>query len=133
MNPGPFLAAPSIIQVHAAAAIAALILGAVQLWLPKGTSRHRRLGWLWSGLIALVAASSFWISRERFSFGPFSWIHGLSLFTLVMLPTGIWAAHRGQIRRHRATMISLFISALVITGLFTLWPGRLMGRVLFGS
>jgi uncharacterized membrane protein len=29
-------------------------------------------------------------------------------------------------------MIGLYIGALVITGLFTLLPGRLIGRVLWG-
>jgi uncharacterized membrane protein len=30
-------------------------------------------------------------------------------------------------------MISLFAGALLITGLFTLLPGRLIGRALFGG
>ena len=133
MNPAPLLFAPAIIQAHAAAAILALGLGAAQLWLPKGTARHRVLGWIWAALLAGVALSSIWISGERFRFGPFSWIHGLSIFTLVMLPIGLLHARRGHVGRHRATMISLYTSALVIAGLFTLAPGRILGRVLFGG
>ena len=132
MTPAPLLAASPIVQVHAAAAVAALGLGIVQLSLRKGGRRHRVMGWIWSGLLALVATTSIWISGERFRFGPFSWIHGLSIFTLVMLPIGLWAAHRHDIRRHRATMISLFVGALVIAGLFTLSPNRILGRALFG-
>jgi uncharacterized membrane protein len=133
MNPGPFLAAPAIIQVHVVAALAALALGIVQIWLPKGTSMHRRLGWVWAALIATVALSSFWISRERFSLGPFSWIHGLSIFTLIALPYGILQARRHRIAAHRSAMMALFVGALVLAGLFTLAPSRILGRVLFGG
>lgn len=133
MTPAPFLGAPTIVQAHALAAFAALALGALQLWLPKGTGRHRFFGWLWAALIAAVAASSFWISGERFRFGPFSWIHGLSIFTLVMLPVGLWHAHRHRVVRHRWTMIGLYIGSLIIAGAFTLAPGRIMGRALFGG
>jgi uncharacterized membrane protein len=30
-------------------------------------------------------------------------------------------------------MLGLFLGALVIAGLFTLWPGRIMYQVVFGS
>lgn len=39
----------------------------------------------------------------------------------------------GQVRAHRKTMIGVFCGALVVTGLFTLLPGRLIGRVVFGA
>lgn len=133
MTLGPLLSAPSIIQVHATLAGCALLLGAAQLWLPKGTLTHRVLGWLWSTLIAGVALGSFWISREQFSFGPFSWIHGLSIFTLAVIPVAILSARRGRISRHARTMTGLYIGALVIAGLFTFAPGRIMNRALFGG
>lgn len=37
-----------------------------------------------------------------------------------------------DIRAHRWTMISIFTGALVIAGLFTFVPGRIMHAVLFG-
>ena len=133
MTLAPLLAAPAIIQFHALAAVTALALGAVQLALPKGGPRHRVMGWLWAVLLASVALTSIWISGERMRFGPFSWIHLLSVLTLVMLPVGILHARRGRIGRHRWTMISLFAGALVIAGAFTLLPYRIMGRVVFGG
>jgi uncharacterized membrane protein len=30
-------------------------------------------------------------------------------------------------------MISIFVGALVIAGLFTFWPGRIMHAVVFGN
>jgi uncharacterized membrane protein len=45
----------------------------------------------------------------------------------------VLAAHRHQVPRHRRAMIGLFVGALVIAGLFTLWPGRIMYAVVFSS
>ncbi len=38
-----------------------------------------------------------------------------------------------RVPKHRQMMIHLFIGALVIAGLFTLWPGRIMHLVVFGE
>lgn len=132
MTLAPLLAAPAIITVHAGAAIAALVLGTAQLWLPKGRGLHRAMGWVWAALMLIVAVSSFWISGERFRFGPFSPIHLLSIFTLVMLPLGLWRARRHDVRGHRGTMIGIYVGALIVAGVFTLLPARILGRVLFG-
>ena len=78
-----------------------------------------------------MAISSFWIHQIRL-LGPWSPIHLLSIFTLVMVPFGVWKAHRHQVAAHRLTMILIFTGALVIAGLFTLVPGRIMHAVVFG-
>jgi uncharacterized membrane protein len=132
MSLAPLFDAMPPIPLHAFAAMAAFVLGVVQLAAPKGTLPHRTLGWIWVGLIAAVAVSSFWIHQIRL-FGPWSPIHLLSIFTLVMLPLGVWRAHRHQVEAHRWTMIGIFTGALVIAGLFTFVPGRIMHTVLFGS
>jgi uncharacterized membrane protein len=36
-------------------------------------------------------------------------------------------------QNHRWAMTGLFLGGLVVTGLFTLLPGRLMSQVLFGG
>ena len=56
----------------------------------------------------------------------------LSIFTLVTLPLGVWMAHRHRVVDHRRIMIFIFSGALVIAGLFTLIPGRIMHAVVFG-
>jgi uncharacterized membrane protein len=127
----PLLNAAPGIPLHAFAAMAAFVLGVVQLAAPKGTLPHRTLGWIWVGLMAAVAVSSFWIHQSRL-WGPWSPIHLLSIFTLVILPIGVWKAHRHEVRDHRRIMIFIFSGALVIAGLFTLVPGRIMHAVLFG-
>jgi uncharacterized membrane protein len=131
VNLAPLLNAAPAIPLHAFAAMAAFVLGVVQLAAPKGTLPHRTIGWIWVGLMAAVAVSSFWIHQIRLV-GPWSPIHLLSIFTLAMLPLGVWRAHRHQVAGHRRIMILLFSGALVVAGLFTLVPGRIMHAVLFG-
>jgi uncharacterized membrane protein len=132
MSLPPLLDAAPQIPLHAFAAMAAFVLGVVQLAAPKGTLPHRALGWIWVALMGLVALSSFWIHQIRLV-GPFSPIHLLSIFVLVVLPLGVWRAHRHQVADHRRIMTLIFAGALVIAGLFTLLPGRIMHAMMFGS
>jgi uncharacterized membrane protein len=132
MSLSPLLSASPWIVAHAFAALAALLLGIVQLAGPKGTHRHRVLGWGWAALIAWVAISSFWIHTKR-EFGPFSWIHLLSIYVLLTLPIGLLAARRHRVAQHGWSMAMLFVGGLVIAGGFTLWPGRIMHAVVFGG
>ena len=132
MSLDPLLAAPSVIQLHAFAAMAAFLLGIVQFIGPKGTIPHRSVGVIWVLLMLTVAISSFWIHEIRLV-GPWSPIHLISIFTLVMLPLGVWRAHTHRVNAHKWTMISIFIGGLVIAGLFTFVPGRIMNAVAYGQ
>ena len=73
----PLLSAPQPIPVHAIAALVAMVLGGLQLWGAKGTRNHRTLGYIWVGLMAIVAFSGFFIHVLKLV-GPFSPIHLLS-------------------------------------------------------
>jgi uncharacterized membrane protein len=132
MSLAPLLNAAPAIPVHAFAAMAAFVLGLVQFAAPKGTLPHRTLGWIWVSLMLAVAVSSFGIHQIRLV-GPWSPIHLLSIFTLAMVPLGVWKAHRHEVADHRLIMILVFSGALVIAGLFTLLPGRIMHAVVFGQ
>jgi uncharacterized membrane protein len=132
MSLAPLLEAAPAIPLHAFAAMAAFVLGIVQFAAPKGTLPHRTIGWVWVGLMMSVAASSLWIHQLRLV-GPWSPIHLLSLFTLVTVPLGVWRAHRHNVADHRRIMTMIFSGALVIAGLFTLLPGRIMHAVVFGQ
>ena len=63
--------------------------------------------------------------------GPVA-IHLLAIFTLVMLPLAVLHARGHRVARHRNAMIAIFAGALVVAGLFTLMPGRIMHAVVFG-
>lgn len=132
MSLEPLLTAAPAVQVHAFAAFAAFGLGAAQLAAPKGTVTHRVMGWLWVGLMGLIAGSSLLIHEIRLV-GPWSPIHLLSLQVLATLPFAVLAGRRGDVERHRRYMRNMFLGALVVAGLFTLLPGRIMHQVLFGG
>src|ERR1700756_313060 len=104
MSLAPLLDAAPAIPLHAFAAMAAFAPGVVQCAAPKGTLPHRTIGWIWVALMAVVAGSSFWIHQIRL-IGPWSPIHLLSIFTLAVLPLGVWKAHRHEVVDHRRIMI----------------------------
>jgi uncharacterized membrane protein len=128
----PLLAASPSIQLHAFAATGAFLLGAVQLAAPKGTLPHRIVGSVWVLLMLVVGITAFFIHQLRI-WGPWSPIHLLAIFTLVMLPVAVWRAHQHAVEQHRRAMLGLFFGGLVIAGLFTFMPGRIMHAVLFGG
>lgn len=127
----PLLNQPAWVQAHAFAALALIPLTVTIFALPRGARLHRVLGWAWVAGMAAVALSSFAIQDMRL-IGPFSPIHGLSVFTLVMLVLGVRAARSQRVSAHRQTMKGLTFGALVGAGLFTLLPGRVMYQVVFG-
>ena len=131
MTLAPLLAASPAIQFHAFAAMAAFGLGLVQFAAPKGTLPHRTIGWIWVALMIVVSVSAFFIHQIRL-WGPWSPIHLLALFTLIVLPIAVWHAHRHAVDKHRNRMVALFIGALTIAGAFTLLPGRIMHAVALG-
>ena len=103
----------------------------MQLAAPKGTIPHRTVGWIWVALMVAIAVSAFFIHDIRM-WGPWSPIHLLAVYTLVMLPLAVRHARRHDVRSHRGAMISIFVGALIIAGAFTFLPGRIMHAVAFG-
>jgi uncharacterized membrane protein len=131
MDFSPLLDAPLIIQLHLATIAIAMVLSPMILLNRKGTQFHRVTGRMWVGALGSTAVISLGIP-STFSpvhFGP---IHLLSLFVIYSLWTAIAEARRGDIVRHRATMRSLAFWALVVTGAFTLIPGRRLSEVVLG-
>ena len=132
MSLAPLLDASPVIQLHAFAAMSAFVLGLVQFARPKGTLPHRALGFTWLALMLTVAISSFWIHEIRMV-GPWSPIHLISIYVLTMIPLAVYYARRHNIRGHSRTVIGMFVGGLVIAGLFTFVPGRIMHAVVFGD
>jgi uncharacterized membrane protein len=69
MSLQPLLAEPIIVQLHAFVAFATFLVGLSQFFLPKGTVRHRIVGYGWLAFTLIVALSSFGIHQIR-QFGP---------------------------------------------------------------
>jgi uncharacterized membrane protein len=132
MSLAPLLSAPAAVQVHAIAALLSLGLGTFQLLLAKGTAAHRSAGWLWVAAMAATALSALAVASRSPWFATFGPIHLLVPVVLLSLVFAVRAARAGRIGRHRRIMLQTFWLALVVTGLFTLWPGRIMYQVLVG-
>lgn len=132
MNLQPLLDASPAIQIHVAAAIAAFVLGGVVLFRRKGDRPHRLGGRAWVGLMLVVALSSFFIHEIRL-WGDWSPIHLLSIATLFSLAYGVAKIRRGNVNAHRRTMQATYGGALIVAGLFTFLPGRIMHEVVFGG
>ena len=49
----------------------------------------------------------------------------------VQLPRGIWLIRRGNVTSHRKTMRGVYIDAGALADVFTLLPGRFLGRLLW--
>ena len=131
MSLEPLLQASPTIQIHAFAAMSAFVLGIVQFTAPKGTIPHRAVGWLWVAIMAVVSVTAFFIHEIRL-WGPFSPIHLLAIYTLIALPLAVRHARRHAVQHHSRAMIGIFTGGLIIAGLFTFLPGRLMHAVAFG-
>ena len=125
----PLINSTTPISHHTVAGILASLVGAAQLWLTKGTVLHRRLGYVWVGLIVFVALTGFFIFETGVA-PPFNYLSKpLSALVLVMLWWGIRLARAGKTKEHRQTMIQLFWLTMLI-GLLTIQPGRVVHQML---
>jgi len=127
MSLTPLLAAPPTVQLHTLAAASSVLLLVPITLMQKGTAVHLRIGWAWVLCMLVVCVSSFGIVRS----GGYSWIHILSVVSLVSLAIGILQRRRGNINSHKAFMIGA-ASGLLGAGAFTILPGRIMHAVLLG-
>ena len=109
----------------------ALALTPAILWRRRGDGRHRKLGYVWVGAMALTALISLQI--RMIGRGHLSIIHLLSIYTLIQLPIAVLAARSGNHARHRSGLRGMVIGALLIAGFFTFPFDRLLGRWLFGG
>jgi uncharacterized membrane protein len=131
-----------VIAVHLTAALAALVIGPVALWARRGHATgqpprdrlHRAAGYAWVTLMLLAAITALFIRDFRL---PNVWgytpIHLLIPVTLGSLVAAFMALHRGEVRRHRMWMTSLYISACLVAGAFTLLPHRYLGQLVWGQ
>jgi len=117
------------LALHLSSAVAALALGLVIMARAKGTASHCMLGRTWVALMSIAAVSSFWLTGLR---DGFSWIHLLSIWTLISLACAVWFVRRGNVRAHRGFMIGTFLG-LAGAGIGALAPGRLLYRFFFSA
>ncbi|BDI62016.1 DUF2306 domain-containing protein [Qipengyuania nanhaisediminis] len=111
------------IVIHVATVLPCVPLGAYLLLSTKGTGRHKRLGKLW---VALMVTSAIAITFVRGG-TDFSWIHIFVPYTLLGAVQVIRTARTGNIAGHRMHITGMYLFALVLPGLISFHPERLMG------
>jgi uncharacterized membrane protein len=116
-----------LVASHAFAASVAIPLGGYQLFRrPRGDRRHRVVGRVWVAAMLYVSVTSFWLRDLRP--GQLSFLHVLSVVTVVSVTLGVVAARRQDLARHRACMrgawfglLGAFVGAVAV-------PVRLIPR-----
>lgn len=125
-----FLAAPLVIQVHAFAALSALVIGVVQFVGPKGSLPHRTLGTAFVLLMVVTATTAIFI--RQINDGSFSPIHLFVPLTFAGLYGLVRHARAGRGGKHGKDAKGLLFGALLIPGILAFIPGRLMWAVIAG-
>ena len=121
-----------LIFFHLVTAIAALAIGTLVMLRRKGTGSHRAWGWAWVVLMAGTTVASGFIRDFRLpNIAGITPIHFFTAFVAFQLPRGIWFIRQGNVAAHRKTMRGMYIGGCVVAGVFTLLPGRFLGRQLW--
>jgi uncharacterized membrane protein len=111
---------------HVIAALFVLAIGPLQILRRRRDRIHRTMGYVWVSAMYYVCFSSFWIVSD----GHFSWLHGLSAFTIVTVTLGLVSAIRGNIASHLGNMIGSYIGIAVAFAFAVTVPGRAIPALL---
>lgn len=114
---------------HVVAALFVLAIGPVQIFRRRRDSIHRTMGYLWVAAMYYVCLSSFWIVSE----GHFTWLHGLSAFTILTVTLGLVSAVRRNIPAHRGNMVGSYLGIAIAFGFAVGVPGRSIPRLLLAD
>lgn len=131
MNFDPIISASPVIQIHLAASLLALGFGTVMWLRPKGTKSHKLTGRMFMVLMLLTAFSAIFI--QEINRGQYSFIHLFVPLTLIGVVQSLWAIKNRNIKKHIHHVKVLFFAALLIPGIFTMFPGRRLWAVFFGG
>ena len=118
--------------VHLAACLFAIVVGGVVLLRPKGTARHRTLGFLYVGATFVYCGSSFFMYPST---GRLTAFHLISVQNLALVSGGVLVAGFGRRRIrtwyawHLRLMLYSYVS-LAVTGFRFALPYLPRNRVL---
>jgi uncharacterized membrane protein len=121
---------PPEIWPHIATILIAVTLTPVMLLRRRGDRLHRQLGWVWVAAMFSTALLSMFV--RNVNNGGFSFIHILSVWTMIQVPIIAWSARQHNVKRHRYGVRAMVTGALLIAGFFTFPFNRLLGQWLFG-
>ncbi|MEP1537350.1 MAG: DUF2306 domain-containing protein [Paracoccaceae bacterium] len=132
MDTAPFLELPLYIQLHAASATLAILIGPIAIYRKRRDRLHKSAGYLWVLSMLTVAITGLFIPSFGLAVvGHLGPIHLFVALTIVSLWQGMHAIFRGNITAHRAALSGLYWQGLILAGLFNFIPGRMTNRSLF--
>ncbi len=126
------------IQLHVATIVPAFVIGT---WLvffsTKGSRYHRLAGQTYLALMVLTSIAAIFVrsfSGLSVAVGPvrLGLIHLFVPLTLHGVWSTVAALRRGDIAAHRGSMRGVYFGAVIIAGLLTFAPGRIMYRLFLG-
>ncbi|WP_443627673.1 DUF2306 domain-containing protein [Candidatus Njordibacter sp. Uisw_002] len=120
--------------MHLGTIAPAFLMATFMMVTKKGTEVHKLIGRIYMVLMLFTAMVTLLMSAQVGPrlFNHFGFIHLLSVLVLYCVPSAYWAIKNGNVKRHRWSMIGLYIGGLIVAGGFTLMPGRMLGNMLFG-
>lgn len=131
-NTRPDSGRPSILHsftsvVHLAAALTAMLTGTAVLLLPKGTAKHRRLGWVYVVSMAVLLITAFRIYALFGRFGIIHWGAVGSALTLLLglLPIALRASLPSWLRWHYIGMgasVTGLYAAFLVESTYRIFP-----------
>jgi len=135
MEFAPLLAAPLVIQLHAALGVSTFLVGAARLIWVDRERLDRQLGWGFLILLLLTAGSAVLIPMPPGSpnLMGFTAMHGFAALAVAGAGAAVAAARTGDRLRWRKVVTATFAGVVLMAGLFELVPGRLLNSVLSGG
>jgi uncharacterized membrane protein len=124
----------ALIIFHLTTVLPCVLLGGFLLASNKGSTLHRILGAIYMILMMITAISALFIPAlvGPQVFGHFGVLHLLSIIVLWTVPNAWLDAKNGRIKKHQRRMVILYVSAIIIAGGFTFFPGRYLHGLFFG-
>ena len=119
--------------VHLSTIGPAFIIATYMMLIKKGTAQHKFLGRIYMVLMLFTATVTLFMSAQvgPTLFDHFGFIHLLSVLVLYSVPSAYFAIKTGDVKKHKLTMIGLYIGGMLVAGGFTLVPGRFLGDLIF--
>lgn len=119
--------------IHLATVLLAFTLGTFLLFEKKGTGLHRLIGKYFMVLMLVTAIVALFMPAQIGSkfLGHFGFIHLFCLLVLYSVPSAYFAVRKGNLVKHRANLIGVYVGDILIAGAFAFMPGRLLHKWLF--
>ena len=126
----PILNAPFYLQLHAATALIALVLGPIVLYRKSRDIWHKVIGYVWMLGMVTTAITSFWI-REIMADGSMSPVHIFALMNLGTVVYSIASIRRGNIVAHKRSLNNLYYYGAWGPFIVNFMPNRTIPTMLF--